>query len=80
MADVAEYDIDGEHVDVAEEDAGDGTCFFDLYWQGECINLGDPQWELPDEAAARAFLDAYRHGAVPRARPPQTTEPRSNSR
>jgi hypothetical protein len=56
---VATYTIGAQVVEVSEQqEEGTGEVFFDLFDNnGDCLNLGDPFWQLPTEEDVRRFLD-----------------------
>ena len=57
------FKIDGKEIEMYGcyyKDTPVGTYdYYDLFYDGGCINLGDPQYSKPDENAVREILEAY---------------------
>jgi hypothetical protein len=53
--------VDGEPVDIygcfGKDTPETEYDFYDLYYDGECINLGEPLYQYPKEDDARAFME-----------------------
>jgi hypothetical protein len=61
---IKNLNVNGKKVEVvgcwddSDPDAQSKFDFYDLYYQGECINLGEPYYEMPTKADAKAHLEA----------------------
>lgn len=61
---LAGFPVDGEYVTIVgcwDEGTPEGKYdYYDLFVDGECINLGEPCYEYPTEQTIRAHLEIRR--------------------
>jgi len=48
--------IDGRTYIISEETDDDGETFWDIYYDGVCINMGDPFWHYPQKQDVEAIV------------------------